>query len=83
MSEEQPKIQDPEATTECKICGHVPGPFPECTTCHGNGGIQSRAYTRTEEVQGALSDPERYGRTGNVNPKIVDLPGSFQPGGGF
>lgn len=77
MSEEQ--VQ-PEAHTECSICGHVPGPFAGCETCHGNKQfIQSRAYTRSEEIKGAEADPERYSRTGNVAPKIVNVPGSFNP----
>ena len=77
MSEEQPaRIPLPDATTECAICGHVPGPFEGCTTCHGKARVQSRAFTRTEETQGAQSDPDRYGVGGNVNPKIINLPGS-------
>lgn len=83
MSEEQqPRIVHPEATTECATCGHVPGPFEACTTCHGRAQVQSRAFTRTEEQRGANSDPGRYGSGGNVNPKIVSLPGSDARFGG-
>lgn len=80
--QDQPRIASPEATTECAICGHVPGPFPDCTTCHGKAQVQSRAYTRTEEQRGAQSDPDRYGPGGNVSPKVVSLPGSDPRFGG-
>lgn len=83
MSDQDPKprIKDPDATTECAVCGHVPGPFPECSTCHGSAKTQSRAYTRTEEQQGASSDPDRY-KGGNVNVEVVSLPGSDPRFGG-
>ncbi len=71
-----------EVTTECSICGHIPGPFKGCEVgCDGNPRFtQSRAFTQSEERLNARSDPDRYGRTGNVNPKIVSLPGSGSPG---
>lgn len=77
MSDEsQPRIAHPEATTECATCGHVPGPFPDCTICNGKARVQSRSYTRTEEQRGAPTDPDRYGPGGAVAPKIKILPGS-------
>lgn len=72
-------VQPEEPTTECGVCGRVPGPFPDCELCHGNAKVQSRAFTRTEEQQGAKSDPDRYSRTGNVSPTIVVVPGGFDP----
>jgi hypothetical protein len=79
VSDNQVESQS-EPTTECSICGHVPGPFADCEICHGNTTFtQSRAFTRTEESRGAKGDPERYSRTGNVSPKIVMVPGSFDP----
>lgn len=82
MSDEQSRIVQPEATTECATCGNVPGPFPECTICSGRAQTQSRAFTRTEELRGADSDPDRYGPGGAVSPKIKQLPGSDPRFGG-
>lgn len=71
---------EPEATTECSICGRVPGPAPECEICHGNQSFtRQRQFTLSEERRGRETDPERYSRTGNVSPKVVNLPGSFNP----
>lgn len=75
------QVSKDEATTECSVCGFVPGPHPGCTICHGNlSFIQKRHYTRSEEQQGkGNNEPDRYGLDGNTNPRIVDLPGSFNP----
>ena len=81
MSEES--VQPQEATTECATCGHVPGPYEDCGICHGNGQVQTRAFTLTEERRKSDNDPDRYGRTGAVGPKIANLPGSGGLGGGF
>lgn len=72
-------MTETESVIECSMCGRAGGPTSVCEICHGNGGTQERAYTRTEESQGKGKDPSRYGRTGNVSPKIVSLPGSFSP----
>lgn len=72
-------VESPEVDVECGTCGRVGTPFAGCDICHGNATVQSRAFTRSEEVRGAKGDPERYSRTGNVSPKIVALPGSFTP----
>lgn len=86
MSDEQVQSQSPEpqpeaeGTTECSVCGRVPGPFPECEICHGNTGFtRQRQYTLTESRRRDEVDPGRYSRTGNVGPTIVTLPGSFNP----
>lgn len=74
MSEEK------ENLVECSICGHDGGPYPACLTCKGNRHyVQSKAYTLTEERQKAAVNPQRYGRTGAVSPKIITLPGSGDP----
>lgn len=64
---------------ECGTCGRTGNPPPECELCHGNAPVQKRAYTRSEEIRGLGKDEARYGRTGNVSPKIVSLPGSMPP----
>lgn len=66
-----------DTNVECSVCGMVGYPPPGCGICNGNARPQSRAFTRTEENQGKGGDNSRYGRTGNVSPKIVDLPGSM------
>jgi hypothetical protein len=78
MSEE---VKRKEYETECSICGFVPGPVPTCNICHGNiGFIKKRQYTLTEERQGTgNSDPDRYGPEGDTNPRIVVVPGSYDP----
>lgn len=89
MSDQVQSGQAPEAlpqeepTTECSICGLVPGPQPGCEICHGNQTfVRDRQYTLTEQRRGQEVDPDRYSRTGNVGPKIVNLPGSFNPTSG-
>jgi hypothetical protein len=73
-------VKPEEVTTECSVCGKPGIPDPACTICHGNRAfIQSRAYTRSEEIRKDRGDAERYSRTGNVSPKIVNRPGSFTP----
>lgn len=76
-SPEQPESVEPnEPTTECSICGHVPGPFQGCLVCHGNETfIAPRAFTLTEE----RAKPKDESRTGDIGPKTVNLPGSFDP----
>lgn len=65
---------------ECSMCGKDGGPIPECDLCHGNQRYrQSRAFTQSEERQGLNPNHDRYGRTGDVSPKIVVLPGGFDP----
>jgi hypothetical protein len=77
-------VKSAEPTTECSICGFVPGPVPACNVCHGNRSfIKPRQYTRSEELQGkGKSDPDRYGPEGDTNPRIVHVPGSFNPASG-
>lgn len=70
------QTEQSEPNVECSVCGLVGKPPVGCDMCHGTAPIQSRAYTRTEENQGKGKDDSRYGRTGNVSPKIVQLPGS-------
>lgn len=76
MPTEQSK---PAPEIECSTCGLVGYPPPECDLCHGTARVQSRAYTRSEEIRGQGKDETRYGRTGDVSPKIVKLPGSANP----
>jgi hypothetical protein len=80
MSEE---VKSEEQTTECSVCGFVPGPHPSCSICHGNRAFfRTRQYTRSEEVRGdAPEKDDRYSRTGDVSPKIVNLPGSARSHG--
>jgi hypothetical protein len=78
MSEEQVQ-PTPEPEIECSVCGFAGQPPLACEICRGTAKVQSRAYTRTEENQGKGKDETRYGRTGNVSPKIVNLPGSANP----
>jgi hypothetical protein len=72
-------MEQVESNIECSTCGRVGGPDAGCEICHGRGGSQSRAFTRTEENQGKVGGTDRYSRTGNVSLKIVNLPGSFSP----
>ncbi len=66
---------------ECSLCGHDGGPMPDCDLCHGNQHYcQTKAYTLSEERRMAAANPERYGRTGAVGPKIASVPGSGNPG---
>jgi ribosomal protein S14 len=65
---------------ECSICGLDGGPVEACEVCGGNRGFtRAKQFTRTEEIQGAKSDPKRYDRTGNVHPTVIHLPGSTNP----
>lgn len=67
---------------ECGMCGRDNGPVAECELCHGNQRfVQSRAFTTSEERQGKNPDAnqDRYGPYGDVNPRIVVLPGGFDP----
>jgi len=69
---------------ECGLCGRVGGAVPSCQICHGNKNFdQTRAFTLTEERQGKAGDqPARYGPTGDVSPRTVNVPGSKNPGQG-
>lgn len=79
LQEKKMSEEKVESELECSICGHDGGPYPECDLCKGNMRfVQSKAYTLTEERQKAAKDPGRYGRTGAVGPKIINLPGSGQ-----
>lgn len=75
-------MEQEQSNIECSTCGRVGGPLDACEICHGNGGTQSRAFSRTEQNQGLGKDEKRYGLGGNVSPKIVNLPGSFNPSQG-
>lgn len=79
-----PTSAKPVSDVQCSMCGRDGGPVPECDLCLGNQRfVQSRAFTLTEERQGLNTDEaaRRYGRTGDVNPRIIQLPGGFVPGG--
>jgi hypothetical protein len=75
-----------EEKIECSVCG-IPGPpSPGCKMCHGRASTQSRAFTLSEVTSGRVPDDQkddRYGATGGVGPKIVNIPGSSGPGGGI
>lgn len=69
---------------ECGMCGRDGGVYAECELCGGKLALnQSRAFTLTEERQGKNPDAKhRYGPTGDVSPKIVVLPGGYDPRAG-
>ncbi len=81
MSEETNPSQVSEL--ECSMCGRDGGPVAECQLCFGSPRfIQKRHFTLTEERAGKNPDAKkRYGPTGDVNPKVVVLPGGFDPRG--
>jgi hypothetical protein len=66
---------------ECSICGKDGGPQLACPICKGNQRfVQSRSFTLSEERQGKNPNAEdRYGPDGGLGPKIVVLPGGFDP----
>lgn len=73
----------PEPTTECTICGLVPGPSASCTTCHGNQSfIGPRQFTLTEERQRRATQASGTILDEGVGPRIVALPGSANPNQG-
>lgn len=85
MSEENvsPNVApEVDQTIECAHCGIVGGPAPDCTLCKGNKTyVQERHFTLTEERKGENPHKgDRYGRHGEVGPKIVVLPGGAMPG---
>lgn len=80
--EQQAAAQKPVSEYECSMCGKDGGPTPDCELCRGNERFrQSRAFTISEERQGKNPDAnrDRYGPYGDVNPKIVVLPGGWDP----
>lgn len=82
MPEPVQEVQPAQSDTECAVCGFVPGPYPACGICHGNGETRERHFTRSEEIRGdAPHQSDRYSRTGDVSPKIVNLPGSARSHG--
>ena len=71
-----------QSEIECSMCGRDGGPTVECELCKGAPRFaQKRHFTLSEERQGLNKEErsERYGRYGDVSPRIVDLPGSFNP----
>ena len=66
---------------ECAKCGRNGFPPQECKQCEGQAPIQSRAYTLSEERSGRAPKVNRYGDEGALGPKIINLPGSGNPGG--
>lgn len=78
--EQPPQANAPTSEWECGMCGRDGGPDPGCQLCSGAERFrQQRNFTLTEERQGKAPDDGRYDRTGGVNPKIVVLPGGFDP----
>lgn len=70
---------------ECSICGVDGGPQEGCDLCHGQERFrQTRSFTLSEERQGLNPKAKkgRYGRTGDVNPRLVVLPGGHDPSQG-
>jgi hypothetical protein len=70
---------------ECSMCGRDGGPDIGCELCRGNQTFrQTRSFTLSEERQGLNPEGEkkRYGPYGEVNPRIVVLPGGFDPSKG-
>jgi hypothetical protein len=70
------------SSTECSMCGRDGGPVPACELCGGNQRYaQERHFTLSEERQGLNpnKDGDRYGLHGDVSPKIVVLPGGYDP----
>lgn len=62
---------------ECSLCGRDGYPPEGCDLCHGRAKPQARAHTLSEErVNPKKYKTDRYSRTGNVSPKIINLPGS-------
>jgi hypothetical protein len=79
MSEE---VKSEQPNTECAVCGFVPGPYAGCGICGGSAETRTRHFTRSEEIRGDANESnDRYSRTGDVSPKIVNLPGSARSHG--
>ncbi len=79
---EQSDTNQKYSDVECSICGRDGGPNVSCQICNGQQRYaQKRHFTLTEERQGMNQEERsnRYGQYGEVNPKIVNLPGSFNP----
>lgn len=67
---------------ECSMCARDGGPVESCDLCKGASRFrQSRSFSLSEERQGLNPDAgkKRYGPTGDVNPRIVVLPGGYDP----
>lgn len=76
-------MSDNEQLVECKICGAPGIPSPECKTCEGRADVQTRQFTLSELR--AMDHEERQrvtqgDRPSGAAPRIVDLPGTSQPG---
>lgn len=77
-----PDQVSPVSEFECGMCGIDGGPRPECELCHGSVRYrQKRHFTLSEERQGLNPNPgNRYGRNGEVGPRIAVVPGGMDPG---
>jgi hypothetical protein len=67
---------------ECGMCGIPGGPQEDCELCNGSSRfLQKRHFTLSEERMGKNKDENasRYGRMGDVMPRIVNLPGTANP----
>ena len=74
----------PASDIECGMCGRDGGPQVQCEVCKGSPRFaQKRHYTLSEERRGLNEEErnDRYGQYGEVGPKVVNLPGSFNPFG--
>lgn len=86
MAEEVKKVEKTVSRYECSMCGLDGGPDPGCELCHGNKRfLQERNFTLSEERQGLNPErgKDRYGPTGDVNPRIVVVPGGYNPAQGL
>ena len=83
MSDEQVQSNKPQPSDiECGMCGRDGGPAVECKVCNGSPRFaQKRHFTLSEERRGMNEEErnERYGQYGEVMPKVIDLPGSYNP----
>ena len=70
-----------ESNIECAVCGVNGPPSTSCAMCHGKAATRERQYTLSEVRSGKAPKDNRYGDTGAVGPKIVNLPGSGGQGG--
>lgn len=82
MEDTEVKQNPVDETVECSMCGVVGGPEAGCDLCHGSSRYrQARHFTLTEERQGKNPNAnDRYGRYGEVGPKIAIVPGGAVPG---
>jgi hypothetical protein len=82
MSDQEQPQRPQVSDTECAMCGRDGGPVVGCELCNGNQRYsQSRSFTLSEERQGLNphKDGDRYGQHGDVSPKIVVVPGGYDP----